>query len=304
MSTLFTTYVYFSNLLPDRARNMNIQQIHHNDNTFPDTLRDIASPPKVLYLAGEVPELPMVAIVGTRRPTNYGRSITYQLAGELARAGFCIVSGLALGIDTVAHQAALDNNGKTLAVLGCGLDNPYPKSNAGLFKQILKSGGGVISEYPNGTEAYKSNFPARNRIIAGLSLAIIVTEADAKSGSLITANFALQANRIVMAMPGNITSQRSAGPNNLIKNGAQLVTNSSDVLALLGMQSPKLQKLKITADSKEEALIMELLGNQSLTTQQLIDQTEIDAVSLASIISLMEITGKIRNLGAGQWILA
>jgi DNA processing protein len=283
---------------------VNIQQIYYNDKTYPNALRDIASPPKILYVAGKIPELPMVAIVGTRRPTSYGRSITYQLAGELAQAGFCIVSGLAMGIDTIAHQAALDNNGKTLAVLGCGLDKPYPKSNTVLFKQILQTGGGVISEYPNQTEAYKSHFPARNRIIAGLSMATIITEADAKSGSLITANFALQANRSVMAVPGNITSQRSAGPNNLIKNGAQLVTNASDVLALLGMQSPKLQKMKITADSKEEALIIKLLSNQSLTTQQLIDQTQIDAVSLASILSLMEITGKIRNLGAGQWILA
>lgn len=283
---------------------MNIQQIKYNDNSFPAMLRDIASPPKHLYSLGQIPELPMIAIVGTRRPTNYGRTLTYRIASELARAGFCIVSGLALGIDTIAHQAALDVGGKTLAVLGCGLDCPYPRSNTNLFKQIIKLGGGAISEYPIGTEAYKSNFPARNRIIAGLSLATVVTEADAKSGSLITANFALQANRLVMAIPGNITSLRSAGPNNLIKNGAQLVTNAGDILAILGMESPNLQKVKIKADSKEEALIMDLLGSQSLSTQQLIDQTNIDAVSLASIISLMEITGKIRNLGAGQWILA
>lgn len=283
---------------------MNIQQIAYHDNSFPAMLRDIASPPKLLYALGQIPELPMIAIVGTRRPTNYGRSTTYRIASELARAGFCIVSGLALGIDTIAHQAAIDAGGRTLAILGCGLDRPYPRVNANLFKQIVQSGGGAISEYQQGTEAYKSNFPARNRIIAGLSLATVVTEADAKSGSLITANFALQANRMVMAVPGNITSLRSAGPNNLIRNGAQLITNAGDILATLGMVSPNLQKVKIKADSKEEALIMDLLGSQPLSTQQLIDQTSIDAVSLASIISLMEITGKIRNLGAGQWILA
>jgi DNA processing protein len=246
----------------------------------------------------------MVSIVGTRRPTKYGEEITYRLAYELAKAGFCVVSGMALGIDTIVHRAVLDAKGSTLAVLGCGLDRPYPRSNFGLYKSIIESdGGGVISEYPEGTEAYKSHFPARNRIIAGLSSATIVTEADAKSGSLITANFAIQANRTVMAVPGNTTSLRSAGPNNLIKNGAQLITNASDVLAYLGLESPELVKVKPKADSKEEALIMEILSGQSMTTQQIIDETKIDAVSIASIISLMEITGKIRNLGAGSWIL-
>ena len=283
---------------------MNIQYIKHNDNTFPQLLRDISSPPKGLYLAGQIPDLPMVSIVGTRRPTKYGEEITYRLAYELAKAGFCVVSGMALGIDTIVHRAVLDAKGSTLAVLGCGLDRPYPRSNFGLYKSIIESdGGGVISEYPEGIEAYKSHFPARNRIIAGLSSATIVTEADAKSGSLITANFAIQANRTVMAVPGNTTSLRSAGPNNLIKNGAQLITNASDVLAYLGLESPELVKVRPKADSKEEALIMEILSGQSMTTQQIIDETKIDAVSIASIISLMEITGKIRNLGAGSWIL-
>lgn len=283
---------------------MNIQYIKHNDNTFPQLLRDISSPPKGLYLAGQIPDLPMVSIVGTRRPTKYGEEITYRLAYELAKAGFCVVSGMALGIDTIVHRAVLDAKGSTLAVLGCGLDRPYPRSNFGLYRSIIESdGGGVISEYPEGTEAYKSHFPARNRIIAGFSSATIVTEADAKSGSLITANFAIQANRTVMAVPGNTTSLRSAGPNNLIKNGAQLITNTSDVLAYLGLESPELVKVKPKADSKEEALIMEILSGQSMTTQQIIDETKIDAVSIASIISLMEITGKIRNLGAGSWIL-
>jgi DNA processing protein len=282
---------------------MNIQYIKHNDNSFPQLLREISSPPKGLHLAGNIPDLPMVAIVGTRRPTRYGEEITYKIAYELARAGFCIVSGLALGIDTIVHKAVLEADGKTIAVLGCGLDRPYPRSNYGLFNKIIESGGGAISEYPEGTEAFKSHFPARNRIIAGLSLATIVTEADAKSGSLITANFAIQANRTLMAVPGNITSPRSAGPNNLIKNGAQLVTNAADVLAILGLESPELVKVKPKADSKEEALIMDLLSEKSLTTQQIIDETKIDAVSIASIISLMEITGKIRNLGAGSWIL-
>ncbi len=282
---------------------MNIQYISHKDKAFPKLLRDIASVPKGIYVAGKLADLPMVAVVGTRRPTDYGRQITYQLASQLAKAGFCVVSGMAIGIDTIVHTAVLAVGGSTIAVLGGGLDKPYPRCNHALYEKIIASGGAVISEYPDNTEPYKSNFPARNRIIAGLSMATIVTEADAKSGSLITANFALQANRMVMAVPGNITSLRSAGPNNLIKNGAQLVTNVADVLASLGLHSPKLVTIKPTADSKQEAQIIELLAEKSLTTQQLIDETAIGAIDIASIMSLMEITGKIRNLGAGSWIL-
>ena len=282
---------------------MNIQHIYNKDNAYPILLRGIASPPKSLYAIGEIPDLPMIAIVGTRKPTDYGRQISYQLSSQLAKAGFCVFSGMALGVDAIVHKAAIEAGGKTIAVLGSGLDKPYPISNHGIYKEIASGAGAVISEYPLGTQAYKQNFPARNRIIAGLSLATIVTEADAKSGSLITANFALQANRTVMAVPGNISSPRSAGPNNLIKNGAQLITNIADVLAILGLQLPSMVTAKPRADSREEARIMEQLADRSLTTEQLIELTEIDAINIASIISLMEITGKIRNLGAGSWIL-
>jgi DNA processing protein len=287
----------------DWSKNMNIQHIYNKDNAYPILLRGIASPPKSLYAIGEIPDLPMIAIVGTRKPTDYGRQISYQLSSQLAKAGFCVVSGMALGVDAIVHKAAIEAGGKTIAVLGSGLDKPYPISNHGIYKEIASGAGAVISEYPLGTQAYKQNFPARNRIIAGLSLATIVTEADAKSGSLITANFALQANRTVMAVPGNISSPRSAGPNNLIKNGAQLITNIADVLAILGLQLPSMVTAKPRADSREEARIMEQLADRSLTTEQLIELTEIDAINIASIISLMEITGKIRNLGAGSWIL-
>ena len=282
---------------------MNIQHIYNKDNAYPILLRGIASPPKSLYAIGEIPDLPMIAIVGTRKPTDYGRQISYQLSSQLAKAGFCVVSGMALGVDAIVHKAAIEAGGKTIAVLGSGLDKPYPISNHGIYKEIASGAGAVISEYPLGTQAYKQNFPARNRIIAGLSLATIVTEADAKSGSLITANFALQANRTVMAVPGNISSPRSAGPNNLIKTGAQFITNIADVLAILGLQLPSMVTAKPRADSREEARIMEQLADRSLTTEQLIELTEIDAINIASIISLMEITGKIRNLGAGSWIL-
>ena len=284
-------------------RNITIKEIDFNSNSYPSQLIDINSPPKKLYATSNIPELPMVSIVGTRRPTNYGIATTHKLAGDLARAGFCIVSGLAMGVDAIAHKAALEVGGSTLAVLGSGLNIPYPRSNSGLYKEIISSKNCcAISEYLPDATPYKSHFPARNRIIAGLSLVTIVTEADAKSGSLITANFALQNNRTVMAVPGNINASRSAGPNNLIKNGAHLITDTSDVLSYMGLKSPQLIHKSPKADSKEEQIILNLLSEGSLTTQQLIDATEIDAVSLSSIISLMEITGKIRNLGAGSWI--
>lgn len=254
-------------------------------------------------MTGSIPDLPMISIVGSRAITDYGKFTTYRLAYDLARAGMCIVSGLALGVDAIAHQAALDAGGATLAVLAGGLDNPSPRSNYGLFKRIAESGGGVISEYPVGTTPFKQNFPARNRIIAGLSLATVITEANASSGSLITANFALQADRMVMAVPGNVTSPRSAGPNNLLKLGAKPVADAVDVLAELGLESAVVKPKKAKADSAEEAKLMELISSGHHTTDALITHSEIEPNKIASILSLMEITGKVRNIGAGQWVL-
>ena len=282
---------------------MNIQHIKYKSKYYPKLLRNISAPPKELFVAGEIPDLPMVAIVGSRRPTDYGRQVTYRIATDLARAGICVVSGMALGIDGVAHQAALEANGKTIAVLGCGLNNPYPTANRHIFNAIIKGSGAVISEYQPSMPGLKQNFPARNRIIAGMCLATVVTEADASSGSLITANFALTENRLVMAVPGNVSSARSAGPNNLLKTGAKPVCDAVDILAELELASPNLAPKTIKADSKEEAQILELLSSGVNTTHDLIEHSKINAQQIASILSLMEITGKIRNMGAGQWIV-
>lgn len=283
---------------------MSIQYISRNSNSFPLQLKEISSPPKGLYLRGELRAAPMLAVVGTRLPTEYGRRVTYKICQDLARAGFCLVSGLAMGIDSVVHQAALDASGYTIAVLGSGPEKAYPRSNTALYNRILDQGGAILSEYDIGTVPHKSHFPARNRIISGLSMGVVVTEADAKSGSLITANFALQQNRTVMAVPGNITSPKSAGPNNLIKAGALPVSDSNDIIANLGLETPEMVSHKPKADSKEEALIIDLLSAEGMSTAQLIDKTGIDAINIASIISLMEITGKIRNIGAGIWVSA
>ncbi len=280
---------------------MQYSNISYKSSQYPGLLRGISSPPQQLFIQGQLPTGPYVAMVGTRKPTDYGRLITHRLATDLARAGVVIVSGLALGIDAVAHQAAVEAGGQTVAVLGNGIGAIYPPSNRGLGEKILASGGAIVSEYAPGVEPFKGNFPARNRIIAGLSLAVVVTEADASSGSLITANFALEQGRTVMAVPGNITSLRSAGPNNLIKSGALPVTDATDVLNGLDLEAKQLQQ-PVKADSAEEAQILQLMAAGHATTDALITASGLDAARFANIISLMEITGKVRNLGAGNWI--
>ncbi|HSX14396.1 MAG TPA: DNA-processing protein DprA [Candidatus Saccharimonadales bacterium] len=280
---------------------MQISEITPIDSNYPDSLREIPSVPKTLYFLGELPNRPTVAIVGARRPTEYGKRVTYQLASELASAGIAIVSGLAYGLDSIAHTGALDAGGQTIAVLAGGLHKIYPAGHRNLAIRILQSGGGIVSEYPEGMPSLRQYFPARNRIVSGLSLAVIIPEAEASSGSLITAKFALNQNRLVMAVPGNITSPTSAGPNNLIRSGAIPVTNSSDVLAALDLTTAD-AKPTAQPKSKEEALILELLEKGINSSEDLIQASELGASQFANVITLMEITGKVRNLGAGQWV--
>lgn len=283
---------------------MVIQEIKQNNKDFPELLSQIYDGPKKIFVRGNLPNLPMVAVVGTRKPTTYGRQVTYRICYDLAKSGITIVSGLALGIDSIAHQAALDGGGTTVAVLGHGLDKIYPASHSRLAEAIVKSNGALISEYKDGTPPLKHHFPARNRIISGLSLMTLVTEADAKSGSLITANYALEQNRAIAAIPGPITSLRSAGPNNLIKNGAIAITSAVDVLTALELERPAAKAMIIKADSPQEQSIIKLLQNGVNNFDELVESTDIAPDRLASIISLMEITGKVRNLGAGHWVLA
>ncbi len=280
---------------------MQIKQITIGTAEYPPYLSEIPSPPKILYIRGELPTAPCVAIVGTRNPTHYGKEVTYQLAYELARAGLVIVSGLALGIDSIAHRGALDAGGKTVAVLANGLEKVSPARHLGLAHEIIDSGGALVSEYPEGTDTFPVNFAVRNRIISGLSLGTIVTEANAKSGSLITADFALKQNRIVFAVPGNITQPRSAGPNNLLREGATPVTGSTDVLQTLNFTTNYVPDIPVTANSPHEALILELLQSGETTSQYLIETSGMSASDFANVISLMEITGRVRNIGSGHW---
>ncbi len=212
-----------------------IQKITIQDQKYPKLLRQIYDPPKCLYIQGNIDILnnPSIAIVGCREPTQYGKSAAKYFAYNLAKNDFNIVSGLAKGIDSFSHIGALQAKGKTIAVVGCGLDIIYPKENEKLAKQILETGGVIISEYPLGTKPDKKNFPARNRIISGISSGIIVVEAKEKSGSLITADFAMEQGKDVFSVPGNINSLNSIGTNNLIKDGAIPATNYNDVLKFL-----------------------------------------------------------------------
>jgi DNA processing protein len=283
---------------------MNISQLLPNSPDYPDALRHIHRPPKQLFIQGQLePEKIHLAIVGTRSSTAYGREIAYNLALELARAGLVIVSGLASGIDTKAHEGALDAGGLTVAVQGRGLNDVFPAENRGLAQRIVASGGAIISEYEPTEPPLAWRFPERNRLVAGLCQGVIVVESGVKGGAMLTAGLALKENRTVMAVPGNLTSASSVGCNNLIATGkAQLIRDSSDVLQALELPAGAIPVLApIGTQSPHETKIMELLTSGTTTTQELIEATGFGAADFANVISLMEITGKVRNLGTGHW---
>ncbi len=279
---------------------MQITKLSYNSSNYPAQLREIGSPPKHLFVRGELPKGHMVAIVGTRTPDDYGRYVTYKLSYDLAKAGIIIVSGLALGLDAMAHKGAIDAGGQTIAVLGTAINRVYPASHRGLAEKILAGHGALISEYPLDFKGHRGVFPARNRIISGLAAATIVTQAKTNSGSLITADFAIKQNRTVLAVPGNITNELSAGPNNLLRLHAAPSMDFSDVLRELNINAASQQPVR--AKSKEEAKLIGLLESGTNTSEALIEQSGLSAAQFANIISLMEITGKVQNLGAGMWV--
>lgn len=207
-----------------------------DDGSYPYLLREIADPPITLYVKGDWAscfEAPSIGVIGSRKCSTYGENASHMLARDLAENGICIVSGLARGIDTAAHRGALSAKGKTIAVLGTGIDNVYPKENKKLTEEILDAGGAIVSQFPLQTPPLKDNFPYRNRIISGLSYGVLLVEASERSGSLITARLAMEQNREVLAVPGNITSRNSFGTNYLIKSGAKLVQQWQDVVTEL-----------------------------------------------------------------------
>lgn len=283
-----------------------IQKINPNDKNYPRLLKEIYDPPKELFFLGEIKaeeNLPL-AIVGTRKVSNYGKQVTIELGRSLARAGFTIVSGLALGVDGLAHQAAIDVKARTIAVLGCGLDKIYPPNHKKLAEKIITQGGLIISEYPPGTPPIKHHFPTRNRIIAGLSLGVLVIEAPETSGALITARYALEQNREVFAVPGNIFNQNSIGTNQLIKLGAKLVTKPEDIFETFNLDLPKKQKKEIKPANKEEEAILKVLSDEPISIDEIVKQSGLNTSIVSSTLIMMEISGKVKNLGGGQYIIA
>ena len=282
---------------------MHITDISLTNVNYPALLREINDPPATLHIRGTLPDKNrlMVSIVGSRKPDAYGRYVTHMIAGELAHAGVVIVSGLAYGIDAVAHLAALDAGGTTVAVLGSGVDLTTPSANHALGERIIAHGGALISEQPNGTPALAHHIIARNRIVAGISSALVVTQAAIKSGTLHTARFAADYNRPIFAIPGHITLNLSTGPNNLIReNRATAVTSSLDILQELQYTSGPTPVLHSPSNAAE-ATIFDLLGKNINTTQAIIEASGLGASEVANTISIMEITGKLTNLGAGHW---
>ncbi|MDD4901239.1 MAG: DNA-processing protein DprA [Patescibacteria group bacterium] len=281
-----------------------------DDPSYPKLLKQIYDPPWLLYYRGQLEAFSdfALAVVGTRKVTVYGQQVTEKITKELVANNLTIVSGLALGIDTLAHLAAVDAGGRTIAVLGSGLDQQsiYPWQNRYLAAKIQDHGGIVISEYPPGAMPLKQNFPQRNRLISGLSLGTLVIEAGEKSGAVITAMHALDQNREVFAIPGNIYSPYSAGTNSLIKMGAKLIAGAKDIIESLNLADAVAytESKKIIPDSAEEELILAGLNYEPVHVDELARLTKLNASVINSTLTIMEMKGQVKNLGGMKYVLA
>jgi len=284
---------------------MKINTIAPQDNKYLQIIDTIANCPKKLYFIGKLPEkrTPTVAIVGTRKPTAYGREVTHRLAHDLASRGVIIISGLALGVDSIAHRATLDAGGITLAVLANGVDIIYPATHRDLASDILAKGGAIISEYEPGIEARDFQFLERNRIVSGLSDAVIVTEAAVRSGTLSTVMHALEQGREVFVVPGNITSPLSVGCNNLIKQGAHPITCAEDILEIIAPELLRPQTILPLGSTLLESKIIGLLQSGIRDGDELQKLSEVKVNEFSQTITMMEISGTIRALGGNQWTL-
>lgn len=283
-----------------------INRISTDEAEFLQILPAIDQSLKSLYYIGDLPEgrKPTVAIVGTRRPTVYGKEVAYRLSYDLASRGVIIVSGLALGIDAIAHQAALDAGGTTIAVLGNGLDKITPSANENLGKQIIRQGGAILSEYAPGTPAGRYTFLERNRIVSGLSDALIIVEAAKRSGTLNTASHALAQGKLVCAVPGNITSLASTGCNSLLRHGATLITSADDVVQELGLSDLSEEQTHLLFGENEgEEAVLALLRAGVRDGSELQTKSGLSVAEYSQAITMLEIKGVVRALGANQWSL-
>lgn len=283
---------------------MKINKITPENHAYTENLQHIPDAPTRLFVLGELPKerIKTVAIVGTRKPTNYGREIAQKVASEVARNGGIVVSGLALGIDGIAHSAAIEAGGITLAVLANGLDKIYPSSHRGLAEKILQTGGAILSEYEAGTPALPHQFLHRNRLVSGLADAVVVIEAAARSGTLSTATHALNQGKDVFAVPGNITSPLSAGCNNLIKMGAIPLTQVSDLIETIFPKNST-QTTLFKGENAAENKIIELLNSGIRNGEALLKKSALSASEFSQTITMLEIKGVIYSSGANNWAL-
>ncbi|MEW6181985.1 MAG: DNA-processing protein DprA [Bacillota bacterium] len=289
------------NLELDRLERLGVGFVTPVDDTYPDLLREIYDPPAALFHRGDITlEETTVAVVGTRRCSDYGRWVAEDLGKQLAQAGITVVSGLARGVDTAAHRGALAGKGRTVAVLGNGLDGCYPRENSRLMEDIAVKGT-VVSEFPCGMPCQAWHFPVRNRVIAGLSRAVVVVEAKERSGALITADLALEQGREVMAVPGNVTSPVSCGPNNLLRQGARPVTCAADVMDALGMGFSPEADPGMHALNRLESLILTLLSDESLSREDVIQRAGEAASNVLAGLVYLEMKGLIRSLPGGVY---
>ena len=290
----------------DQLEAKGITVLIQTDENYPRRLQELEQPPPVLYMLGELTSEDewAVAVVGTRRVTAYGRQVAEDIAGTLARNGITVISGLARGIDSISHQAALHAGGRTIAVLGSGLDRIYPPENRRLAEQIAAHGA-LISDYPPGTPPEASNFPPRNRLISGLSLAVVIVEAGQTSGALITAAFAADQGREVFAVPGNISSPGSKGTNHLIRDGAQPLLHPEQVLEALELTmvaEQRTARVVLPADAVE-AQLFEALGREPLHIDEIRSRTDLPIEKVTATLALMELKGMVRQVGGMQYIV-
>lgn len=293
----------------EKLKKENIRVLDISNPDYPELLKEIHNPPELLYVKGEYfsfNEKPMLAIVGSRKISSYGQQVAMSLARDLAASGIVIVSGLALGVDATAHRACLETGEKTIAILGSGLDdkNIGPTANFNLSRRIIEQGA-LISDYPLGVSAGIGTFPARNRIMAGMTIGTLVIEAAQKSGTLITANLALEYNREVFAVPGPIFSPTSEGTHNLIKSGAKLVSSAKDILEELNLEkrSAQQQIKKIVPSSQEEKMIAKVLSGEPLHIDRIIKLSKLETSNAISTLSIMEIKGMVKNIGGQNYII-
>jgi DNA processing protein len=290
-----------------KMKRQSVQALTWHDDKYPARLKEIYDYPPILYMKGEI--LPeddwCLAVVGTQQVTAYGRQITEEITTDLARNKITVVSGLARGVDTIAHHATLEAGGRTIAVAACGLDTIYPPENANLARQIIEHGA-LISEYPLGTKPKPEYFPRRNRILSGMSLGVLVTEAGEGSGALITADLALEQNRDVLAVPGSVLSPASQGTNRLIQQGAKLVQNCQDILEELNLRAvaQQLEFKEIIPTSDTESLLLGKLSAEPAHIDEICAGSGLPVSTVSSTLAMMELKGLIKSIGSMKYVLA